>query len=468
MRKKTSNAEKKPREKREKRPPKDPSLRNKMYKYRLYPTKSQIGKLEWILRRRKELYNAALEERTAAYRMAGVSVNYEMQCAQLPEIKEDRPEYQDIFSQVLQDVLHRIDKAMQNFFRRVKNGEVPGYPRFKSNSRYHSFTYPQGGYEIVDVPTRKKNSKKNDKQTCKLKLSKIGPIKMVMHRPIEGTIKTCSIKRDGDQWYACFSVEYQFDPTMAFHKSTEEVGIDLGLKVYASLSNGESINNPRIYRATEEQIKEAHKKLSRRKKGSHRRNRAKKELSRWYRKTRHRREDFLHKTSRRLVKEYGTLVFEDLQIKNMSATPKPKQNEETEKFLPNGAAAKGGLNKSILDAAWGTLTRLCASKAEEAGCTVVKVSPRNTTQVCSGCGSLVPKDLTGRWHSCPECGCELDRDENAARNILYKYKHPETPFPLVKREKKPRKKKDDAGAGSVPQPHGEEPALPGDCRSPRL
>src|SRR5882724_10192817 len=169
MSKKTSTAEKKPRQKREPRPPKDPSLRNTMYLYRLYPTKEQSGKLEWILRRCKELYNAALEERTAAYNLCGVSVTYEMQCAQLPDIKEDRPEYQEIYSQVLQDVLQRMKKAMGNFFRRVKNGEVPGYPRFKSNSRYHSFTYPQSGYEIVDVPTRKKNEKKNDKHTCKLK-----------------------------------------------------------------------------------------------------------------------------------------------------------------------------------------------------------------------------------------------------------------------------------------------------------
>src|SRR5882724_11330762 len=159
MGKKTSTAEKKPHEKREARLPKDPSLRNKMYRYRLYPTKDQVGKLEWILRRSKELYNAALEERTAAYKMCGVSITYALQNGQLPEIKEDRPEYQEIYSQVLQDVLQRIDKAMGNFFRRVKNGEVPGYPRFKSGSRYHSFTYPQSGYEIVDVPTRKKNEK---------------------------------------------------------------------------------------------------------------------------------------------------------------------------------------------------------------------------------------------------------------------------------------------------------------------
>jgi putative transposase len=455
--------EKKPRKPRPPRAPKDSSLRYKMYRYRLYPTRKQVGTLEWILCRCKEIYNAALEERTAAYRMCGVSVTFQMQDAQLPEIKEERPEFQEIYSQVLQDVLHRIDKAMQNFFRRIKNGEVPGYPRFKSGSRYHSFTYPQSGYEVIGMP---KTLKKNEKKTCKLALSKIGHLKMIVHRPIQGTIKTCSIKRDGDHWYACFSVEYPFDPTMAFHPSPEEVGIDLGLKSYAVLSNGVVIDNPRLYRATEEQIKQAHKKLSRGTRGSHRRNRAKRELSRLYRKTRHRRQDFLHKTSRRLVNSYGTLVFEDLQIKNMSATPKPKKDEETGTFLPNGAAAKGGLNKSILDAAWGTLTRLCASKAEEAGCTVVKVNPRNTTQACSGCGSLVPKDLTVRWHACPECGCAMDRDENAARNILYRYKHPEAPLAGVKREKKPRTPKKSTGAGSVPQPHGEERTSPGDCRSP--
>jgi putative transposase len=192
--------EKKPRKPRKPRAPKDPSLRNKMYKYRLYPTRKQVATLEWILRRSKELYNAAIEERTAAYRMCGVSVTYQMQADQLPDIKEERPEYQEIFSQVLQDVLHRIDKAMQNLFRRVKNGEVPGYPRFKSTSRYHSFTYPQRGYEVLGMP---KTLSKNEKKTCRLALSKIGHIKMIVHRPIQGTIKTCTIKRDGDCWYAC-------------------------------------------------------------------------------------------------------------------------------------------------------------------------------------------------------------------------------------------------------------------------
>jgi putative transposase len=182
----------KPRKEREPRPPKNPNLRHKMYKYRLYPTQKQIATLEWILRRSKELYNAALEERTAAYKMCGISVTYQMQADQLPEIKEEiRPEYQGIYSQVLQDVLKRIDKAMQAFFRRVCEGQTPGYPRYKSTSRYHSFTYPQGGYDIIGKP---EHLEKNETKTCRLALSKIGHIKMVMHRTMKGKIKTCSIK----------------------------------------------------------------------------------------------------------------------------------------------------------------------------------------------------------------------------------------------------------------------------------
>ncbi len=241
--------------------PHDPYLRHKMYKFRLYPTVKQVDTLEWTLRRCAELYNAGLEERTAAYQMCGVSIFYEMQADQLPEIKVLREEYRGIHSQVLQDVLKRLEKAMQGFFRRVDQGQTPGYPRYKSGSRYQSFTYPQGGYEIIGSPA---HLEKNQKKTCRLALSKIGHIKMVMHRSIKGMIKTCSIKHEGDHWHAILSVEHTFDPTMAFHPSTDEAGIDVGLKSYAVLSNGQQIENPRLYRRREYQIKHAHRKLHRR------------------------------------------------------------------------------------------------------------------------------------------------------------------------------------------------------------
>lgn len=395
---------------------KSPNRSHKAFKFRIYPTKKQIGKLEWTLRRCKALYNAALQERRDAYKMSGVSVSYYTQNKQLPEIKEDRPEFKDIHSQVLQYVLTRVDKAMDNFFRRVKNGEKPGYPRFKSGDRYDSFTYTQRGFEIIKG---------------KLNLSKIGRVKIKLHREIIGTIKTCTIKREADQWYAVFTTEYERDPEPRYHPTTRETGVDLGINSFAALSDGTFIENPRFYRSVEEKIQAAHKKIARRKKGSHRRNRAKKDLSRLYRKVRNKRRDFLHKQSRKLVNENAVLVFEDLQVDNMTKRPKPKQDENG-KYLPNGAAAKGGLNKSILDAGWSVFVALCASKAEEAGCTVVKVAPHDTSQICSSCGCVVKKDLSERMHSCPHCRCELDRDHNAALNILTRY----------------RKSK---GAGSVPQ-----------------
>ncbi len=230
------------------------------------------------------------------------------------------------------------------------------------------------------------------------------------------------LNREGDQWYAVFTTEYEFTPSMIFHPSEEEIGIDLGIHSFAALSDGTFIENPRVYRNAEEEIKEAHKKIARASKGSHRRNRAKKELSRLYRKARNKRRDFLHKQSRKLVNDYGTLVFEDLQIDNMTEAPEPKQDENGN-YLPNGAAAKGGLNKSILDEGWGAFVTICRSKAEEAGCTVMKVAPHNTSQACSGCGCIVEKDLSVRWHSCPHCGTELDRDHNAAKNILHRYQN---------------------------------------------
>jgi putative transposase len=392
---------KKPREK----APKNPNLRCKAYKFRLYPTKKQVGTLEWTLRRCKELYNAALQERRDAYQMCGVSVFYTTQAAQLPEIKQVREEYQEIHSQVQQDALKRLDKAFDAFFRRVENGQNPGYPRFKSGDRYHSLTYPQGGYEILGN---------------RLHLSKIGHIKIKLHREIKGKIKTCTIKREGEQWFAVMTTESEFDPSLTFHPSEEAVGIDLGVKSFAVLSTGEEIANPGFFRRAEAQIQEAHRKIHRRKKGSHRRHRAKKELGRRYRKVRNARRDFLHKQSRKLVSQYGTLVFEDLQIENMTAAPAPKPDEQG-KYVPNGAAAKGGLNKSILDAGWGAFVTMCRHKAEEAGGTVVKVAPHGTSQACSGCGCIVEKDLSVRWHSCPHCGTELDRDHNAAKNILHGY-----------------------------------------------
>lgn len=358
----------------------------KAYKFRLYPHREQEQKMLWTLTRCRELYNAALSERRDAYKYAGRSVSYYEQKRDLPDIKQAiRPEYNDIHSQVLQNVLERLDKAFKAFFRRIKNGETPGYPRFQGRNRYNSFCYPQGGYSLSEKHVM---------------LSKIGRVRIKLHREIAGTMKTATIKYEAGQWYIIFLCEVeQIDPLPL---SCEEVGIDLGVTHFAALSDGTFIDNPRHFRKAEKQLARRQQALSRKKCGSHRREKAKRLVAKAHRKIRNQRRDFQHKASRKLVNCYQTIVFEDLQVANLTKAPKPKQDENGT-YLPNGAAAKSGLNKSILDAGWAIFQQLCSYKAAWAGRDVVLVDPRYTSQVCSQCGVVRKKDLADRWHSC-ECG----------------------------------------------------------------
>src|SRR5438874_8161675 len=377
----------------------------KAYKYRLYPNKQQTEKLQWTLDRARELYNAALQERRDAYRMCRVSISYNQQAAQLPEVKEIRPEYNDIHSQVLQDVLRRVKKAYDNFFRRVKEGKTPGYPRFQGYGRYDSVTYPQSGFSLTE-----------DDRVC---LSKIGTIKVKMPKgkkanPPVGEMKTCTVNREGQHWFIVFTCEVEQE--VVYHPSEEAVGIDLGLLHLAALSDGSTIENPRHLRSSEQKLKKLQEALSRKKRGSKRRRKAAQRVGKVHRHIRNQRKDFHHKEARKLVTQYQSIVFEKLQPANMSNRPKPKQDEETGHYLPNGASAKAGLNKSILDAGWGQFQQICKNKAECAGSRVLFVSPKYTSQLCSRCGAFVQKDLEERRHVC-SCGCDLDRDHNAALNI---------------------------------------------------
>ncbi len=392
-------------------------MSNQAYKFRLYPTRKQLARLQETLDACHHLYNAALTERRDAYhfhvkqhpnyydesirkeRSLEIGINYYSQANQLPEIKELREEYCDIHSQVLQDVLRRVQKAFDAFFRRCKNGQEPGYPRFQGKGRYDSFTYPQAGFSLT--------------HDNRITLSKIGSIKVKLHREIKGIIKTCTIKREGDAWYVVLACEVEHEQ---LEECQEAVGIDLGLLHFATLSTGETIENPRHYRKAEQRLERLQQALSRKKRGSHRRRKAVKQVAKAHRKVANQRRDFLHRQSRKLVKAYGTMVFEELQPANMSKRPKPKQDENG-KYLPNGAAAKGGLNKSIGDAGWGLFQQFCTYKAANAGRAVLFVNPQYTSQVCSGCGQVRQKNLSERWHSCA-CGTELDRDHNAALNIL--------------------------------------------------
>jgi putative transposase len=354
----------------------------KVFKYRLYPTCAQEAALQATLDRCRELYNAGLEERQEAYRRCGVSISSATQQAQLPEIKQLRPKYAALDAQLLQEVLQRLDRAFQGFFRRVKAGQRAGYPRFKGRDRYDSCTFKQTGWKLKDG---------------RLALRGIGALKVRWSRRIEGTIKTVTIRRDADQWYVCFSCVVDVaDPAPDAAKPA--VGVDLGLEHFATLSDGTHIKHPRHFRKGEAALARRQQALARKMRGSQRRKKAKLLVAKAHRKIRNQRRDFQHKTANVLVQAHGLIAMEDLRIRNM--------------------VRNHSLAKSISDAGWGSFTTLLRSKAEGAGCTVGFVNLSGTSQACSQCGALCPKALAVRWHQCEQCGCSLQRDHNAACYIL--------------------------------------------------
>lgn len=354
----------------------------KAYKYRIYPSKAQATKLDATLALCCELYNSGLQERRDAWRINRTSINYHRQAIQLPEIKEVRPELKTIHSQVLQDVLKRLDKAFDNFLRRAKERDgKAGFPRFRPRSRYDSITYPQTGFSI---------------EHGKLRLSKIGKVKIKLHRPVEGTIKTLTITRSSTgKWYACFSVEVEAQP---LPESVETVGIDMGLKSFATLSTGEVIENPRFFRIEEKRLAKAQKKLSAATKGTPERRKARKVVACVHERIANKRRDFAHQLSRYLVSRFGIIVFEKLNIRGM---------------LKNHSLAK-----SIADAAWNQTIQFTAYKAESAGRFEVEVNPRGTSNTTFCCGEKVDITLADRVIHCPKCQSVTDRDFNASLNIL--------------------------------------------------
>jgi putative transposase len=358
------------------------SLR-KSYKYKLKPTPEQERVLAETLWQCRRLYNTALEQRTA-YRHCGVTLTAYDQSAELPDLKAAFPEYADTNAQVLQDVLTRLDKTYQAFFRRLKAGQTPGFPRFQGQNRYHSFTYKQVG---------KHGSARLDNGF--LVLSKIGRVAVRWSRPIEGTPKTVTISREADGWYVCISCTEV--PVQPLPLTGHETGIDVGLESFATLADGAMIHNPRCYRKAERTLKTAQRRVSRRKQGSTRRRKAVQLLARAHLKVKRQRADFHHKATLKLVQDNDTIYHEDLQTANM---------------LKNHHLAK-----SIADAGWSQFLSILNAKAVWAGRRVVAVPPAYTSQTCSGCGVIVAKGLSVRWHSCPDCGTSLHRDHNAARNI---------------------------------------------------
>jgi putative transposase len=375
----------------------------KTFKYKLLPTDEQEQKLAFVLRRCRELYNAALQERRDAWQKCHKSITCAHQSTELPGIKDVRPEYHDVHSQVLQDVLTQLDRAFQAFFRRVQAGEQPGYPRFQGAHRYSSFTYKQFGHGAT-------------LEDGYLVLSKIGRIAVKWSRPVQGTVKTVTLTREADGWYCCFSCSDV--PMQPLPKTGREMGIDVGLKVFLITAEGTAVENPRHYRKAERELAKAQRRVAHRKKGSKRRKKAGVLLAKKHQNVRRQRRDFHHKTALALIRTYDVIYLEDLQISNMSRRPAPKPDGQGG-YVPNGASAKAGLNKSIQDAGWYSFRTILTCKAACAGKRVVAVPPVYTSQDCSGCGERVEKSLSVRTHVCSSCGLILDRDENAARNIQW-------------------------------------------------
>ena len=353
----------------------------KTYKYKLYPNKQQSQKIDDTLDLCRNLYNAALEHRIYMYKHCGTSVNYNAQQNELPGLKKVVPEYKTVQSQVLQDVLRRLDKAYQNFFRRVRQGEKPGFPRFQSYKRYNSFTYSQSGFSLTGNH---------------LELSKIGNVKVKLHRPVEGTMKTCTIVRKNERYYVCFSCEAE---SKVIPLTYQDTGIDMGVKEFCITSDGEMFPNPKNYRKAEAKLKRQQQALSRKKKGSNRRKKAVRELANTHEHIANQRKDNACKVANQLLSKYDTIVREDLLITNMVKNHK--------------------LAKSITDAGWGIFFDILDAKAKQVpGKRIIAVDPQYTSQICSRCGQIVKKDLSVRTHKCSFCGLEIDRDINAAINIL--------------------------------------------------
>jgi putative transposase len=376
----------------------------KTYQEKLKPTPQQERELEQVLRRCRTLYNTALAQRIFLWKQHGVSVSRYQQEAELKTLRADLPEYVAIHSHVLQDVLARLDKTYQSFFRRVANGEKAGFPRFHGRERYHSFTYKEYGNGA-----RLENGY--------LVLSKIGRLAVRWSRPIAGCSKTVTISKEADGWYVSFSCAEV--PTEPLPLTGSDTGIDVGLKVFLITADGKAVTNPRHYRTAERELKKAQKRVSRRQKGSKRRRKAVAQGAKKHQHVRRQRTDFHHKTALALVRQYDTISHEAIQPANLSRRPAPVPDENGG-YLHNGAAQKAGLNKSIHDVGWSCFLSILACKAAWAGKRVEAVNPAYTSQDCSGCGERIEKSLSVRTHVCTNCGLIVDRDENAARNIQWR------------------------------------------------
>jgi putative transposase len=357
------------------------------FKYRLSLTPQQQRLLEAQVEECRWLYNHLLAQRRTAWEQRQASLRLYDQQATLPALKASRPSLAGVQSQVLQNVAVRIDLAFKAFFRRVKAGETPGYPRFRGKGRYDSLTFPQ-----VPVGCRL------DAEEQRLRVANVGQLKILLHRPIAGTPKTATITRSSTgKWYVCFSCEC-VEPA-PLPPTGRPVGIDVGLKTFATLSDGQQIANPRFFRCEEHALAKAQRRLSHEEQGTPERAKRRRVVARVHERTAWRRGDFTHQHRRRLVHHFDLIAVEDLSVNRM---------------VHNHCLAK-----SIHDVAWSQFASLLSYKAAWAGRKFVAVNPAYTSQDCSQCGHRkIDLTLADRIYTCSCCGVVLDRDRNASLNML--------------------------------------------------
>lgn len=345
-----------------------------------------------MLESHRRLYNLALRDRRDAYESEKRCVFYCEQSSRFKETRKVVSSFAALNFTSAQATLRRLDKAFGAFFRRVKSGDArhgrkPGYPRFRLDGRFKTVEFPRYGNGC------------SLKDNGRLYLQNIGHIKVKLHRPIEGTAKTVSVKRSCGKWYVIFSCEAPPGDAPEPTSDGAKIGIDLGLKSFLVTSDGESAEPPRFYRKSQKRLRVAQRSLSRKKKGSNRRRKARGRVARLHEKTANQRRDFHHKKARKMVDNYGLIVHEALNVKGI---------------------ARSRLAKSTHDAGWVSFLNILAQKAEEAAVRIIAVDPRNTTQACGSCDTMpeTKKTLSERLHVCSTCGYTADRDVNAAENIL--------------------------------------------------
>lgn len=362
----------------------------KTFKYRMYPTKGQVTKLEQTLKTCCWLYNHFVDERKTLWETKQESVSRFTQINRMVQMKKTNEYLQNVSAPVLQNVAARVDLAYRAFFLRIKKGQTPGYPRFKSHFRYDSFTHPYYTMKLYDSYVR---------------LNRIGNVKIRKHRPIQGNVKTCTVRRTKtNKWFVTFAAEL---PDINIKQSIEpSIGLDLGVSTFIARSDGKKISNPRFINQEEKVLKKAQQKFSKQKKGSPERRKARKVVARIHERISNKRNNFAHQESRKLINEFNTIIIEDLKINKML-----KDGKELNKPYSKS------LNKSISNVAWSMLTGFLSYKAEEAGKKIIKVNPAYTSQTCSKCGNRHKLKLSERTYKCPTCGLSLDRDINASINI---------------------------------------------------